>query len=77
MRLPKIQLYLKIGSQFLEIWSGRLFSKKLQKKVRKLGLRHALSIKFSEGAIHIIDSTKMNEPKTADLVKSLANFESF
>lgn len=46
----------------------------LQKKVRKLGMRHALSIKFSEGAVHIIDSTKMSAPKTADLVKSLANF---
>ena len=47
---------------------------KLQKKVRKLGMRHALSVKFSEGAVHIIDSTKMKEPKTADLVKSLSNF---
>jgi large subunit ribosomal protein L4 len=48
----------------------------LQKKVRKLGMKHALSIKFSEGGVHIIDSTKMKEPKTADLVKSLANFGS-
>ncbi len=49
---------------------------KLQKKVRKLGMRHALSIKFSEGGVHIIDSTKMDKPKTADLVKSLAHFGS-
>jgi large subunit ribosomal protein L4 len=46
----------------------------LQKKVRRLGMRHALSIKFSEGAVHIIDSTKMNAPKTSELVKSLSNF---
>jgi large subunit ribosomal protein L4 len=49
---------------------------KLQKKVRKLGMKHALSIKFSEGAVHIIDSTKMDKPKTADLVKSLSHFGS-
>ena len=47
---------------------------KLQKKVKKLVMRHALSVKFSEGAVHIIDSTKMKEPKTSDLVKSLSNF---
>lgn len=46
----------------------------LQKKVRKLGMRHALSIKFAEGAVHIIDSAKMKAPKTSDLVKSLSNF---
>lgn len=48
----------------------------LQKKVRRLGMKHALSIKFAEGAIHIIDSTKMEAPKTADLVNSLSKFGS-
>lgn len=48
----------------------------LQKKVRKLGMKHALSIKFSEGGVYIIDSVKMNAPKTSDLVKSLSSFGS-
>lgn len=49
---------------------------KLQKKVRKLGLKHALSIKNSEGALYIIDSVSMERPKTSDLIKSLSNFGS-
>ena len=49
---------------------------KLQKKVRKLGLKHALSIKNSEGALHVIDSVCMERPKTSDLIKSLSNFGS-
>lgn len=47
---------------------------KLQKKVKKLGLRHALSSKFLEGSVHIIDSIKIDKPKTNDLLKSLVNF---
>ena len=47
---------------------------KLQKKVRKLGLKHALSIKNSEGALYVIDSVSMKQPKTSDLIKSLSNF---
>lgn len=49
---------------------------KLQKKVRKLGLKHALSIKNSEGALYVIDSVCMERPKTSDLIKSLSNFGS-
>ena len=49
---------------------------KLQKKVRKLGLRHALSTKLAEGALHVVDSINMASPKTSDLVKSLSNFGS-
>ena len=49
---------------------------KLQKKVRKLGLRHALSVKKSEGALHVVDSVSMKQAKTSDLIKSLANFGS-
>ena len=47
---------------------------KLQKKVRKLGLKHALSIKNSESALYVIDSVSMKQPKTSDLIKSLSNF---
>lgn len=53
---------------------SRSHATKLQKKVRRLGMRHALSIKFSEGGVRIIDSTKMEAPKTSDLIKSLAKF---
>lgn len=49
---------------------------KLQKKVRKLGLRHALSIKKAEGTLHVVDSVSMKQPRTSDLVKSLSNFGS-
>jgi len=49
---------------------------KLQKKVRKLGLRHALSLKKSEGNLHIIDSVSMKYPKTSHLIKILSNFGS-
>ena len=49
---------------------------KLQKKVRKLGLRHALSVKKSEGALHVVDSVGMKKVKTSDLIKSLSNFGS-
>jgi large subunit ribosomal protein L4 len=52
----------------------RMFDTKLQKKVRKLGLKHALSFKKSEGNLHVVDSVSMKQPKTAALVKSLAKF---
>jgi len=46
----------------------------LQKKVRKLGLKHALSAKLSEGSLHFVDSLNMVKPKTSDLAKSLSCF---
>lgn len=46
----------------------------LQKKVRRLGLRHALSAKLSEGSLYFVDSISMSQPKTAELIKSLTNF---
>lgn len=47
---------------------------KLQKKVRALGLRHALSIKLSEGNLHFVDSVEMKQLKTSSLIRSLSNF---
>src|ERR1700744_549536 len=41
----------------------------LPKKVRALGLRHALSSKAKEGAIVVIDEAKASAIKTADLAK--------
>lgn len=52
----------------------RSHATKLQKKVRKLGLMHALSLKMSEGSLRFVDNLAMSQPKTSDLVKSLSNF---
>ena len=46
----------------------------LQKKVGRLGLRHALSAKLSEGSLHFVDSISMSQPKTSELIKALTNF---
>jgi len=47
---------------------------KLQKKVRKLGMRHALSAKLSSGSLYFVDSLDMKKPRTSDLSKSLSCF---
>jgi large subunit ribosomal protein L4 len=44
----------------------------LPKKVRKLALRTALSVKQAEGKLIVLDNAKMAAPKTNDLAKSLA-----
>ncbi len=44
----------------------------LPKKVRKLALKTALSAKQAEGKLIVIDGTKMDKPKTADLAKRFA-----
>ena len=44
----------------------------LQKKVRKLGLRHALSAKQAEGKLFIVDSIELKNAKTKDIA---ANFK--
>jgi large subunit ribosomal protein L4 len=43
----------------------------LQKKVRRLALKSALSSKQAEGKLVVLDSAKMKNPKTADLIKNL------
>ena len=43
----------------------------LPKKVRALGLRHALSSKVKSGSLVIIDSATSKDPKTAGLVAQL------
>ncbi|MCZ6886717.1 MAG: 50S ribosomal protein L4 [Rickettsia endosymbiont of Ixodes persulcatus] len=48
---------------------------KLPKKVRKLGLIHALSEKFAEGKLLVIDSLKLDKPKTSVLVNILNKFQ--
>ena len=53
----------------------RSHATKLPKKVRKLGLIHALSEKFSEGKLLVIDSLKLETPKTSNLVNILSKFQ--
>ncbi|ADE30201.1 50S ribosomal protein L4 [Rickettsia prowazekii] len=48
---------------------------KLPKKVRKLGLIHALSEKYAEEKLLIIDSLKLDKPKTSILVNLLSKFQ--
>ncbi len=46
-------------------------SHKLQKKVRKLALKSALSVKQAEGKLVILDTAKLKNPKTGDLKKNI------
>jgi large subunit ribosomal protein L4 len=47
---------------------------KLQKKIRRLGLKTALSAKLAEGKLCVIDSLELKEPKSAHLSQMLRNF---
>ncbi|MGC0371829.1 MAG: hypothetical protein DGJ47_000530 [Rickettsiaceae bacterium] len=47
---------------------------KLQKKVRVLGMRHALSSKLASGELHVIESLSMDKPKTKDFISKLSKF---
>jgi large subunit ribosomal protein L4 len=44
----------------------------LNKKVRKLGLKTALSAKAAEGKLIVVDMAAMKQPKTAELAKQFA-----
>lgn len=52
----------------------RSHATKLQKKVRALGLKHALSMKMELGSVYLVDSVKLKELKTKTLAGHLANF---
>ena len=43
----------------------------LPKKVRALALRHALSAKVKAGAVRVVDSIDLAQPKTSDLIANL------
>jgi len=43
----------------------------LPKKVRKMGLKHALSAKASSGALVVIDAAELKSAKTKDLAKAV------
>ncbi len=44
----------------------------LPKKVRKIGLKSALSAKLAEGKLVVLDEAKLGEPKTKQLAESVA-----
>ncbi|MES2215036.1 MAG: 50S ribosomal protein L4 [Pseudomonadota bacterium] len=47
----------------------------LNKKVRKLAMCHALSSKFAEGKLVIVESLHMAESKTSSLQSAMRNFD--
>ena len=49
----------------------RSHAHELPKKVRKMGLKHALSAKASSGALVVIDSAELKSGKTKDLAKAV------
>lgn len=72
------------GTRNSPLWRGggvifgpkpRDYSYKLPKKVRRLALRMALSARFGEGNLVILDQFSMDEIKTRDFVKVMNNFQ--
>ncbi|MEW6162945.1 MAG: 50S ribosomal protein L4 [Nitrospirota bacterium] len=72
----------RAGSIRSPLWRGggivfgsqpRDYSYELPKKVKRLALRTALSIKMSEGAITVIDRFSMDRHKTKDMIAILKN----
>lgn len=51
----------------------RSYSYKLPKKVRRLALKSALSSKFKDGSIIVVDALTFDAPKTKEMVKVLSN----
>jgi len=54
---------------------NRSYEFNLNKKVRKLGLKCALSAKAAEGALVVVDDAKFDTPKTKDAVATLKGLE--
>lgn len=46
---------------------------KMNKKVRELALKSALSLKLNEKALIVVDQVNLNQPKTKEMVKVLEN----
>ncbi len=74
----------RAGSRQSPIWRGggvafgpkpRDYSYKLPKKVRKLGLKMALSTRFSEDQLIVVDSLEMAAIKCKDFVSVMNNLE--
>jgi len=74
----------RAGTRKSPLWRGggvafgpkpRDYSYKLPKKVRRLALRMALSARFSEGNLVVVDEFKMPEIKTKEFVTVMKNFD--
>jgi large subunit ribosomal protein L4 len=72
----------RAGSNRSPLWKGggtifgpqpRDYSYNLPKKVKRIAVKTALSIKISEGAITVIDGFSLTQPKTKDMVTTLKN----
>jgi len=72
------------GTRKSPVWRGggitfgpkpRDYSYKLPKKVRRLAMRMALSARFDEGNLVILDTFDMPEIKTKEFVKVMNNFD--
>lgn len=72
------------GNRRSPIWRGggvvfgpkpRDYSYKLPKKVRKLGLKMALSTRLAEDQLKVVDSLEMTEIKTKDFMGVMNNLE--
>jgi large subunit ribosomal protein L4 len=72
----------RAGSNRSPLWKGggtifgpqpRDYSYNLPKKVKRIAVKTALSIKISEGAITVIDGFPLTQPKTKDMVTTLKN----
>lgn len=74
----------RAGSRQSPIWRGggiafgpkpRDYSYKLPKKVRRLGLKMALSTRLSEDQLKVVDTLDMTEIKTKDFLGFMNNLE--
>lgn len=74
----------RAGTRKSPIWRGggttfgpkpRDYSYKLPKKVRRLALKMALSARFGEGNLVVLDDFNMPEIKTKEFVKVMDNFD--
>jgi len=72
------------GSIRSPIWKGggitfgprpRDYSMKLTRKMRRLALREALSMKLQEGKLKILDEIKLDRIKTKDFIRILVDLE--
>ncbi|MFH0933044.1 MAG: 50S ribosomal protein L4 [Nitrospirota bacterium] len=72
----------RVGSNRSPLWRGggttfgpqpRDYSYNPPKKVKRLAVKTALSLKMAEGAITVIDGFSMDQPKTKDMIATLKN----
>jgi large subunit ribosomal protein L4 len=55
----------------------RSYRQKMPRKMRRLALRSALSVKAAEGQIMVLDALEMPEPKTRDMEAILDNLDMY